>query len=146
MIEDETEKLRDLKFLQEGKQIYASDYLKRPNTSYTDLSRLCPEYRLTDISIGQNCAVNIKYEGYIARQKVEINRNKKDEELPLPEKINYEKITALSIEARENLSIARPQNLRQASRVPGVTPAAISILKVQIKAIKNNKEIARDGA
>ena len=146
MIEDETEKLRDLKFLQEGKQIYASDYLKRPNTSYTDLSRLCPEYKLTDISIGQNCAVNIKYEGYIARQKVEISRNKKDEELSLPEKINYEKITALSIEARENLSIARPQNLRQASRVPGVTPAAISILKVQIKAIKNNKEIARDGA
>ena len=145
-IETETEKLKNLKFLQEGKQIYASDYLKRPNTSYAELASLCPEHKLIDISIGQNCAVNIKYEGYIARQKLEISRNKKDEELSLPEKINYEKISALSIEARENLSLARPQNLRQASRVPGVTPAAISILKVQIKAIKNNKEIARDGS
>ena len=145
-IETETEKLKNLKFLQEGKQIYASDYLKRPNTSYAELASLCPEHKLVDIAIGQNCAVNIKYEGYIARQKLEISRNKKDEELSLPEKINYEKISALSIEARENLSLARPQNLRQASRVPGVTPAAISILKVQIKAIKNNKEIARDGS
>ena len=145
-IETETEKLKKLKFLQEGKQIYASDYLKRPNTSYSELASLCPEHKLIDISIGQNCAVNIKYEGYIARQKLEISRNKKDEELSLPEKINYEKISALSIEARENLSLARPENLRQASRVPGVTPAAISILKVQIKAIKNNKEIARDGS
>ena len=145
-IKTETEKLKNLKFLQEGKQIYASDYLKRPNTSYAELASLCPEHKLVDIAIGQNCAVNIKYEGYIARQKLEISRNKKDEELSLPEKINYEKISALSIEARENLSLARPQNLRQASRVPGVTPAAISILKVQIKAIKNNKEIARDGS
>jgi tRNA uridine 5-carboxymethylaminomethyl modification enzyme len=51
----------------------------------------------------------------------------------------------LSKEAIENLNIAKPQNLRQAARVPGVTPAAISILKVQIKAIKNNKKaVAQD--
>ena len=63
----------------------------------------------------------------------------------LPNKINYLSISALSNEARENLSIAQPQNLRQASRIPGVTPAAISILKVQIKAIKNDKKkIAQD--
>ena len=58
----------------------------------------------------------------------------------MPAKIDYSLITALSSEARENLAIARPQNLRQASRVPGVTPAAISILKVQIKAIKSKKK------
>ena len=69
----------------------------------------------------------------------------KDEEMILPDKINYLSISALSNEAKENLSIAQPQNLRQASRIPGVTPAAISILKVQIKAIKNDKKkIAQD--
>jgi len=56
----------------------------------------------------------------------------------LPDKMNYSEITALSIEARENLAMVKPQNLRQAARVPGVTPAAISILKVQIKAFQNN--------
>ena len=73
---------------------------------------------------------------------MEVIRSKKDQEMTLPEKINYSLIAALSTEARENLTLARPQNLRQAARVPGVTPASISILKVQIKAIKNNKKIA----
>ena len=66
--------------------------------------------------------------------------------MTLPDKINYSSISALSNEARENLSIAKPQNLRQASRIPGVTPAAISILKVQIKAIRSSKKkVAQDG-
>ena len=60
--------------------------------------------------------------------------------MELPAIIDYSTITALSNEARENLELARPQNLRQASRIPGVTPAAISILKVQIKAIKSQKK------
>ena len=62
--------------------------------------------------------------------------------MALPEKINYTSIIALSKEARENLTLARPQNLRQAARVPGVTPASISILKVQIKAIKSKQKLA----
>ena len=87
----------------------------------------------------------IRDRGYIERQNNEIARSKKDEEMELPSVIDYSLITALSIEARENLAIARPQNLRQASRVPGVTPAAISILKVQIKAIKSRgKKMAHE--
>ena len=145
LIEKEIEKLKHVTFFEEGKKVFAGDYLKRPNTSYDDLAKLCPDHNLINSSIGENCAVNIRYEGYIARQEIEIIRNKKDEELSLPEKINYEKILALSSEARENLAIARPQNLRQAAKIPGVTPAAISILKVQIKAINNSKKIASDG-
>jgi len=145
LIEKEIEKLKHVTFFEEDRKVFAGDYLKRPNTSYNDLAKLCPEHSLINSSIGENCAVNIRYEGYIARQEMEIIRNKKDEELSLPEKINYEKILALSSEARENLAIARPQNLRQAAKIPGVTPAAISILKVQIKAINNSKKIASDG-
>ena len=143
-IEKEMARLKELKFIENNKTISANDYLKRPNTSYNSLLKYVSGYSFASPEIGEKCAIKIKYEGYIARQNLEIKRNKKDEETPLPEKINYSSITALSIEARENLTIARPQNLRQASRVPGVTPAAISILKVQIKAINNKKEMAQN--
>ncbi len=144
-INKEMQKLRNLKVIHKAKTLSGVDFLKRPNSSYLSLSQLAPEYDFADSNIGNNCAIRIKYQGYIARQDNEIIRNKKDEEMILPDKINYASISALSNEARENLSIAQPQNLRQASRIPGVTPAAISILKVQIKAIKNDKKkIAQD--
>ena len=145
LISKEMFKLHELKVLHDSKSLSAVDFLKRPNSTYDALSELAPEYDIANEEIGNNCAIRIKYQGYIARQKNEIDRAKKDEEMALPDKINYSSISALSNEARENLSIAKPQNLRQASRIPGVTPAAISILKVQIKAIKSKKKIAQDG-
>ena len=145
LIKSEIDNLKQFKFLENNKSISAFDYLKRPNVSYECLRELASNYNFTDHEIGKNCAIRIKYEGYITRQNNEVTRSKRDEEMVLPKKINYSLITALSKEARENLSLAKPENLRQASRIPGVTPAAISILKVQIKAIKNNeKEIAQN--
>jgi len=144
-IDKEMQKLSDLKIIQNSKTISGVDFLKRPNSTYESLSELAPENKFARSEIGNNCATRIKYQGYISRQDNEIIRNKKDEEMALPDMINYASISALSNEAKENLSLAQPQNLRQASRIPGVTPAAISILKVQIKAIKNNKKkIAKD--
>ena len=139
-INKEIEKLRNLKFVENDKTHLASDYLRSPNKSYEGLKKIVKNYDFASLDIGTNCAIRIKYEGYIERQNNEIARSKKDEEMQLPAKIDYSLITALSSEARENLAVARPQNLRQASRVPGVTPAAISILKVQIKAIKSKKK------
>ena len=145
LIKSEIDNLKQFKFLENNKSISAFDYLKRPKVSYERLRELASNYNFTDQEIGKNCAIRIKYEGYITRQNNEVTRSKRDEEMVLPKKINYSLITALSKEARENLSLAKPENLRQASRIPGVTPAAISILKVQIKAIKNNeKEIAQN--
>ena len=145
LIKSEIDNLKQFKFLENNKSISAFDYLKRPKVSYECLRELASNYNFTDHEIGKNCAIRIKYEGYITRQNNEVTRSKRDEEMVLPKKINYSLITALSKEARENLSLAKPENLRQASRIPGVTPAAISILKVQIKAIKNNeKEIAQN--
>ena len=144
-IDKEMQKLSDLKIIQNSKIISGVDFLKRPNSTYQSLSQLAPENEFASNEIGNNCATRIKYQGYIVRQDNEIIRNKKDEEMALPDTINYASISALSNEAKENLSLAQPQNLRQASRIPGVTPAAISILKVQIKAIKNDKKkIAKD--
>ena len=146
LISKEMLKLHKLKISQDSKSLSAVDFLKRPSSTYEALLEFAPEYDIANKEIGNNCAIRIKYQGYIARQQNEIDKAKKDEEMTLPDKINYSSISALSNEARENLSIAKPQNLRQASRIPGVTPAAISILKVQIKAIKSSKKkIAQDG-
>ena len=141
LIDAEMLRLEQVKIKEDNKTISAKEYLKRPKTSYQSLIDVAPNHSFTEEEIGQNCAIRIKYEGYIARQNMEVIRSKKDEEMALPEKINYTSIGALSAEARENLALARPQNLRQAARVPGVTPASISILKVQIKAIKKNKKL-----
>lgn len=137
-IDTEIQRLADFKIMENNRKISAKEFLKRPKTSYQDLSIYSSDYRLTEKDIGENCSIRIKYEGYIQKQKLEVIKNKKDEEMTLPDKMNYSEITALSIEARENLAMVKPQNLRQAARVPGVTPAAISILKVQIKAFQNN--------
>jgi tRNA uridine 5-carboxymethylaminomethyl modification enzyme len=145
LIKKEIVSLKEFKFIENNKSVSAFDFLKRPNNSYESLKEFASSYNFTDQEIGKNCATRIKYEGYIVRQNNEVIRSKRDEEMKLPKKINYSLITALSKEARENLSLAKPENLRQASRIPGVTPAAISILKVQIKAIKNNeKEMAQN--
>ena len=145
LIKKEMVSLKEFKFIENNKSVSAFDFLKRPNNSYESLKEFASNYNFTDQEIGKNCATRIKYEGYIVRQNNEVIRSKRDEEMKLPKKINYSLITALSKEARENLSLAKPENLRQASRIPGVTPAAISILKVQIKAIKNNeKEMAHN--
>ena len=145
LIKKEMVSLKEFKFVENNKSVSAFDFLKRPNNSYESLKEFASNYNFTDQEIGKNCATRIKYEGYIVRQNNEVIRSKRDEEMKLPKKINYSLITALSKEARENLSLAKPENLRQASRIPGVTPAAISILKVQIKAIKNNeKEMAHN--
>ena len=137
-IDTEIQRLADFKIMENNRKISAKEFLKRPKTSYQDLSIYSSDYRLAEKDIGENCSIRIKYEGYIQKQKLEVIKNKKDEEMTLPDKMNYSEITALSIEARENLAMVKPQNLRQAARVPGVTPAAISILKVQIKAFQNN--------
>jgi tRNA uridine 5-carboxymethylaminomethyl modification enzyme len=145
LIKKEIVSLKEFKFVENNKSVSAFNFLKRPNNSYESLKEFASNYNFTDQEIGKNCAIRIKYEGYIVRQNNEVIRSKRDEEMKLPKKINYSSITALSKEARENLSLAKPENLRQAARIPGVTPAAISILKVQIKAIKNNqKEMAQN--
>tara|TARA_B100000795_G_scaffold228579_1_gene185317 strand:+ start:5 stop:1840 length:1836 start_codon:yes stop_codon:yes gene_type:complete len=142
LIDKEMLRLEQVRIKEDNKTISAKEYLKRPKTDYQSLIDLALNHIFVEEEIGQNCAIRIKYEGYIARQNLEVIRSKKDEEMALPEKINYTSIIALSKEARENLTLARPQNLRQAARVPGVTPASISILKVQIKAIKSKQKLA----
>ena len=75
----------------------------------------------------------MKYEGYIKRQKADIERLQRNENTPIPKNIDYENVVGLSNEVKQKLSEAQPESIARASRLPGITPAAISLLMVHIK-------------
>jgi len=77
--------------------------------------------------------IQTKYAGYIERQKTEIERTRRYERLSLPDSLDYSNVVGLSQEVREKLAILRPATLGQAARIPGITPAAISLLLVHLK-------------
>jgi tRNA uridine 5-carboxymethylaminomethyl modification enzyme len=77
--------------------------------------------------------VSAKYSGYLKRQRDEIERQLRHEELRLPENIDYGAVSGLSNEARQRLRDVRPETLGQAARIPGLTPAALSLLLVHLK-------------
>jgi tRNA uridine 5-carboxymethylaminomethyl modification enzyme len=132
----------------------AFDLLRRPEVSYDDLSRLAVE-SLADMAqefIAHNpmsalaalddrlpeavrlqLEVRAKYSGYIERQQDEIERQRKHESLPLPTDLDYHSVVGLSNEVRQRLSEQRPDTLGQASRLPGITPAAVSVLLIHLK-------------
>lgn len=111
------------------------EILRRPEISYRDLESIeqvpVPKDISTDI-ISQ-IEIDAKYEGYIKRQKEQIDKFKKLENLRIPESFSYEDIPGLSREIVQKLSRVRPGSLGQASRVSGITPAAVSVLMVYLK-------------
>jgi len=86
-----------------------------------------------DAAVREQVEIQLKYAGYIERQSKEIERHEHYENLALPEGFNYLDISALSVEVRQKLDKQRPETLGQASRISGVTPAAISLLLVHLK-------------
>ena len=76
--------------------------------------------------------ISLKYDGYIQRQKRQVEQFKKMEEKKIPENINYDEIQSLRIEAKQKLNLYRPINIGQASRISGVSPADISVLLVYL--------------
>ena len=105
--------------------------LRRPEVTYPDLARVDPEGRIVlDRDVARQVEVAAKYEGYIRRMLDEVARWKGLEARLIPETLDYGAVPGLSTEIRERLGTVRPRSLGQAARVPGVTPAAISILAV----------------
>lgn len=116
-----------------------SDLIKRPNVSYLSLMQMTYHdgmERPTGVPAGEvaeQVEIQIKYEGYIARQQEEIERQQTYEDQEIPEVFDFEGITSLSFEVRQKLKAHRPQTVGQASRISGVTPAAISLLLIHLK-------------
>jgi tRNA uridine 5-carboxymethylaminomethyl modification enzyme len=106
--------------------------LTRPEIDYLGLSEVTNSPQL-DPQVAEQVEIKTKYAGYIDRQQDEIARLRASENTQLPEDIDYVGISGLSKEIQHKLSQTRPQTLGQASRIPGVTPAAISLLLIHLK-------------
>ena len=119
------------------------DILKRPELSYSKLHKVAklPE---VDSTIGEQIEIGVKYAGYIDRQKEDVERLKRSESTVIPVDFNYRGIHGLSNEATAKLEDIRPENLGMASRIQGVTPAALSLLLIYLKKhkMKSNIDLA----
>src|SRR5450631_477363 len=125
------------------REAHALDLLRRPELAYDDLDQVAPwdasgngawrgDARLAE-QVKLQIDVQAKYSGYLKRQNDEIDRQQRNEELRLPENIDYADVRGLSNEARQHLCDVRPETLGQAARIPGLTPAAVSLLLVHLK-------------
>jgi tRNA uridine 5-carboxymethylaminomethyl modification enzyme len=116
------------------------DLLKRPETDYASLMQIPGlDGGITDKTVAQQVQIQAKYAGYILRQQAEIGRQQRHEETSLPLHLDYSRVQGLSSEVRQKLTEVRPQTIGQASRIPGVTPAAISLLLVYLKKVQSNE-------
>ena len=110
------------------------EILRRSEVFYDDLIRFDSNCKFTDNKILKSLIENeIKYEGYIERQNQEINKVAKFQEMPIPIQLDIDEIPGLSNELKQKFSRLKPRTLGQASRISGITPAALSILMVYIK-------------
>ena len=110
------------------------DLLRRPEVTYSDLLRLVPDHDgANDEAVINQLEIQARYSGYLERQQDEIERRKRNENTDLPLDIDYSAVRGLSNEVCQKLMEARPTTIGQASRISGVTPAAISLLLVYMK-------------
>ncbi len=111
------------------------DLLKRPELNYSDVADIKPVENTAKVDdvVAEQVEIQVKYAGYINRQHDEIAKMRAHEQTPLPEDFDYSVIEGLSNEIKQKLIESRPLTLARASRIPGVTPAAVSILMVTLK-------------
>ncbi len=107
--------------------------LKRPDVTYADLKRLDQSFGDVSIAVQEQVEIQVKYKGYVDRQLEQVKRMAKMEGARIPLSFDYASISGLTAEVREKLTQFRPTTLGQASRIPGVTPAAVAILSIALK-------------
>ena len=118
----------------------AEELLRRPDLSYQTLTHL-PEMGppVSDPKVAEQVEIRVKYAGYIDRQKEEVERNQRNESTALPTDLDYSQVKGLSNEVAQKLANIKPETIGQATRISGVTPAAISLLLVYLKKRKHLK-------
>ena len=128
---EQLESLSGEKFQRDAR---AADVLARPQVTYANLMKLegiGPG--LENAAQAEQVEIQAKYAGYIERQKDEIARQKQNESIKLPDSFDFDNVKGLSNEVREKLMKSRPETIGQAARIPGVTPAAVSLLLIHLK-------------
>lgn len=125
------------------------DLLKRPQVTYQSLMSLSGDEGfdagpgLSDVIYSEQVEIQVKYEGYIKKQQEQIQREAQSESMVIPESIDYDAIQGLSNEVRHHLKAGKPSTVAQASRISGVTPAAISLLLVHLKRMAPSEEVTQ---
>ena len=117
----------------DGRRRSAFDLLRYPEIAWSDLEAIWPEMEDIEAPIREQIEIDALYAGYMTRQAAEIEAFRKDEALKLPERLDYGQIGGLSNEVRQKLEQVRPETLGAASRIPGVTPAAVIALLRHVK-------------
>ena len=148
LIESEIERLKNTsvganKEVQHFLELHASSCLKtaaslaellcRPELSYEILGEIDSDRKTLPAEVIEQVEIEIKYEGYIVRQKRQVEQYRKMEKKKIPENIDYDQVSSLRIEARQNLKLFRPVSIGQASRISGVSPADVSVLLVYLE-------------
>jgi tRNA uridine 5-carboxymethylaminomethyl modification enzyme len=119
-----------------GQPTSLAELLKRPEIHYAQIKPLVPPPQPLPESVEEQVEIQIKYEGYIDRQTTQIQQFKKMEHFRIPDDFDYTSVRSLKTEACEQLAKIRPISVGQASRIPGVSPADISILMVWVEQYK----------
>jgi len=118
----------------EGGRCLLSEALRRPGVRYAELMKLPGAGEpVEDPAVAEQLEIEARYHGYIDRQRQEVERMRAQETLALPRDLDYASVRGLSVEVRQKLVAHKPETLGQASRVQGVTPAALSLLLVHLK-------------
>ncbi len=110
-----------------------SKYLRRPEIQWEHMVEQLPELGAVDPQVSQQVLFDLKYAGYVARQSVEVDRQHRLAEKRIPTSFDYARLPQLRAEAREKFKQIRPENLSQASRISGITPADIALLMVHLE-------------
>lgn len=114
--------------------VRAERLLSRPEVRYEDLAAMCPGAPRIDGDLGRHVEIEIKYRGYIDRERSRIDRLRRLDDATIPREIAYGEIHGLSTEATQKLSAVRPETVGQAGRIPGVSPADIGVLLIHLRA------------
>ena len=134
------------------RDVSALELLKRPEITYLGLTGLLDHEGQAVLApapglareVWEQVEIQTKYAGYIARQRDEVARQQSQERAEIPDDIDYEQVRGLSVEVRQKLMTIAPRTLGQASRISGVTPAAISLLWIHIKRLRAGKSVGPD--
>jgi tRNA uridine 5-carboxymethylaminomethyl modification enzyme len=118
--------------------------LKRPELSYKAIKEMSPPPAPLHPEAEEQVEIQVKYAGYIEKQTAQIARQQRLEQRPIPETFDFYAVNGLSTEAKENLSKIRPRSVGQASRIPGVTPADISILLIYLEGREKRRSVANE--
>jgi tRNA uridine 5-carboxymethylaminomethyl modification enzyme len=117
----------------DGQRRTAFDLLSYPNVTLVDVCRLWPELQRLAPQIAEQVEIDAKYAVYLERQAADVAAYRRDENLELPEAIDYGALRGLSIELRQKLEVSRPRTIGQAGRIDGMTPACLTLLAAHVR-------------